>query len=69
MNHLRLLQPEGYRVERSEPVTIDLSENTNFEKTVNMVIPEDAVEGSPYAQVQVAGEYEVIIVLRKKTSF
>lgn len=53
-------QPEGYRVDRNVPIIIDFSKKSinssaEFEKTIDLQFPKDAVEGSRRARLDIIG--------------
>ncbi|CAJ0576094.1 unnamed protein product, partial [Mesorhabditis spiculigera] len=50
------VEPEGYRVNRNEPVVFDLSSQPSQEKTIPLKFPADAVEGSQKARVDIIGD-------------
>ncbi|WKX89877.1 hypothetical protein Q1695_009039 [Nippostrongylus brasiliensis] len=50
------VEPEGYRVDRNVPVVIDLTNSTEFEKTVQLLWPSDVVEGSQKATFELIGD-------------
>ncbi|KHJ75604.1 a-macroglobulin complement component, partial [Oesophagostomum dentatum] len=59
------VEPEGYRVDRNVPVVIDLSNGTDFEKTVQMMWPSDVVEGSQKARFELV---DLIYIFCNKTN-
>uniref|UniRef100_A0AC35U3G6 A2M_N_2 domain-containing protein n=1 Tax=Rhabditophanes sp. KR3021 TaxID=114890 RepID=A0AC35U3G6_9BILA len=56
------VEPEGYKVERNVPLVVDLAhpgtnnETDDFVKTINLLYPADAVEGSKYAKIDIIGD-------------
>ncbi|CAI4223765.1 unnamed protein product [Auanema sp. JU1783] len=50
------VEPEGYRVDRNVPVVVDLSNVSDWTKSVELVWPEDVVDGSKKARVDVIGD-------------
>ncbi|CAJ0956760.1 unnamed protein product, partial [Mesorhabditis belari] len=50
------VEPEGYRVDRNEPVVIDLNNQSTFSKTIPLKFPADVVEGSQKARVDIIGD-------------
>lgn len=58
VEELLRVDPEGYRVERNVPMVVDLKNNngTNFQKTIELQFPADAVKGSQKARVDLIGD-------------
>uniref|UniRef100_A0A1I8AIS1 NTR domain-containing protein n=1 Tax=Steinernema glaseri TaxID=37863 RepID=A0A1I8AIS1_9BILA len=52
------VEPEGYRVDRNVPVIIDLAGGkvNNFSKEIDLQFPNDAVDGSRRARVDIVGD-------------
>uniref|UniRef100_A0A1I7UIB2 TED_complement domain-containing protein n=1 Tax=Caenorhabditis tropicalis TaxID=1561998 RepID=A0A1I7UIB2_9PELO len=50
------VEPQGYRVDRNIPFVIDMNNNTDFSKTIELIWPNDVVDGSQKARLDVIGD-------------